>query len=115
MKSLEKRIAENIIKRRKELSLTQVELSKKADLTQGMISEIERGNKSNYTINTLEKMAKALEVDVSDLVQDVEFINMTTKQKVNSIHKLSESKKQVFDVLLQALLSEEKSQVINDK
>jgi len=50
--------------------LTQEALAEKADLHHNFIGEIERGN-MNVSLDSLVKIAKALEVRVRDLVADV--------------------------------------------
>lgn len=52
---------------RKEKELSQEELSFKADLHRTYIGMIERAEK-NITLTNIEKLAKALEVSVSDLM-----------------------------------------------
>lgn len=48
--------------------LTQEKLGALADVTGGYISQIERGEKVNPGIKTLEKLAKALGVSIHDLL-----------------------------------------------
>ncbi|MFK5949893.1 MAG: helix-turn-helix transcriptional regulator, partial [Methylococcales bacterium] len=51
---------------RKFRNLTQDELSKKAGITQAMITMIENGKRTG-TVNVLGKLAKALNLDIDDL------------------------------------------------
>jgi transcriptional regulator with XRE-family HTH domain len=106
MKSIENKIAENIVSRRKEMGLTQVELSHKAEIPQGMISEIERG-KVNITISTLEKLANALDVEVSELIRESNIKNMSLKQKLEEIEKLPIDKQKVIETVLDAIIRTE--------
>ena len=62
-------IAENIKKYRSKLSISQDKLSKLADVTYNTIIKIESGANINPTIETLTKIAKALEVGVDDLIK----------------------------------------------
>ncbi len=57
-------IGENIRRIRKEKGLTIKDISKKADLTKGLISQIEN-NKANPSINSLMAIAKALNVPIA--------------------------------------------------
>lgn len=66
---LEYLLARNIIKRRKKLGMTQVELAKRLRTTQSAVSRIEAGN-SNVTLKTLGDLAKALDTDVNNLITD---------------------------------------------
>ena len=60
-------VAQRLQEARKRAGLTQIELGEKAGLKQSYIFELEYGN-TNITLRTLEKMAKALDVDVRDLL-----------------------------------------------
>lgn len=62
-------ISDNIKKHRKKLSISQDRLSKLADVTYNTIIKIESGANTNPTIDTLTKIAKALNVKVDDLIK----------------------------------------------
>ena len=59
---------ENVRKTRKLRSLSQEQLSFKADLHRTYIGMIERAEK-NVTLLNIAKIAKALEVDIKDLIK----------------------------------------------
>jgi transcriptional regulator with XRE-family HTH domain len=61
-------VAENIKKYRKLAGISQDQLSKKADLAFHTIAKIEAGSTPNPTIETVAKIAKALDVSVDDLL-----------------------------------------------
>lgn len=63
------RISENIRKLRQQKKISQDRLSKKADLALNTIVKIETGENPNPTIETLEKIAKALEVPIDELLK----------------------------------------------
>ena len=63
------RIADNIKKYRNKLGISQDKLSKLADVTYNTIIKIESGANTNPTIETLQKIAKALNVWVDDLIK----------------------------------------------
>ena len=63
-------ISENIKKIRKKKEISQDKLSKLANVTLTTLSKIESGINRNPTINTLQKIAKALEVGVDELIKD---------------------------------------------
>jgi DNA-binding XRE family transcriptional regulator len=70
MKSTNKStIAENIKKYRNKIGVSQDKLSKLADVTYNTIIKIESGANINPTIETLSKIAKALNVGVDDLIK----------------------------------------------
>ena len=63
------KIGENIKKVRKKRGLSQDKLSKLADVTHTTLAKIEAGKNDNPTIKTLQKIAKALNVKIDDLIQ----------------------------------------------
>ena len=63
------KIADNIKKYRNKLGISQDKLSKLADVTYNTIIKIESGANINPTIETLQKIAKALNVGVDDLLK----------------------------------------------
>jgi transcriptional regulator with XRE-family HTH domain len=62
-------IAKNVRKLRQAKELSQDRLSKIADLSLNSVVNIEAGNNSNPTIETLGKIAKALGVPVEELIK----------------------------------------------
>ena len=62
-------IAKNIKKYREKVGVSQDRLSKLADVTYNTIIKIESGANTNPTIDTMTKIAKALNVGVDDLIQ----------------------------------------------
>jgi len=64
------KVSDNICKLRQKKGMSQDRLSKEADLALNTIVKIETGENPNPTIETLEKIAKALGVSVADLFKD---------------------------------------------
>ena len=62
-------ISENIKKARSKKGISQDRLSKMADVAYNTIIKIESGTIKNPTIETLSKIAKALEIGVDDLIK----------------------------------------------
>lgn len=62
------KIGKNIKKLRQAKELSQDKLSKLADVSYNSIIKIETGGIQNPTIETLQKIAKALGVSVEDLI-----------------------------------------------
>ncbi len=60
---------ENVRKYRRLLDISQEELAHRADLHRTYIGMIERAEK-NITLVNMEKIAKALEVQIEDLIKD---------------------------------------------
>ena len=63
------KIAKNLKKIRQDKGISQDRLSKLADLSLNTVVTIESGVNPNPTIETLTKIAKALEVGVDDLIK----------------------------------------------
>jgi len=62
-------IAKNIKRLRKKLGISQDKLSKLADVSHNTIIKIESGGIQNPTIKTAQKIAKALEVSLDELMK----------------------------------------------
>ena len=62
-------IAKNIKRHRKEKGLSQDKLSRLADVSHATIIKIESGGIQSPTIDTVQKIAKALEIGVEDLIK----------------------------------------------
>jgi len=62
-------IAKNIKKYRKEKGLSQDKLARLADIAHATIIKIESGGIQSPTIDTVQKIAKALGIDVNDLIK----------------------------------------------
>lgn len=58
-----------IKKIREKLSLSQEKLARLADVSNNTIINIEAGKQQNPTIDTIKKIAKALNVSIEDLVK----------------------------------------------
>ena len=62
-------LARNLKKLREKKGLSQDRLAKLADVANNTIIKIEQGENINPTLDTLKKMAKALDVSVDELIQ----------------------------------------------
>jgi transcriptional regulator with XRE-family HTH domain len=70
IKDMANKVSDNIRKLRQKKGMSQDRLSKEADLALNTIVKIETGENPNPTVETLEKIAKALGVSVADLFKD---------------------------------------------
>jgi len=61
-------LARNLKKLREKKGLSQDRLAKLADVANNTIIKIEQGENINPTLDTLKKMAKALDVSVDELI-----------------------------------------------
>jgi len=62
-------ITKTLRKLRKEKGLSQEKLAKLADVANNTIIKIETGKNQNPTLDTLKKIAKALEISVDELIK----------------------------------------------
>ncbi|KPJ55582.1 hypothetical protein AMJ49_06800 [Parcubacteria bacterium DG_74_2] len=62
-------IGKNIKRFRKEKNISQDRLSKLADVSLNLIAKLELENNQNPTIETLQKIAKALGVSIENLIK----------------------------------------------
>lgn len=63
-------ISKTVKKFREKMGLSQEKLARLADVSNNTIINIEAGKQDNPTIETLKKIAKALEIGVDDLIRD---------------------------------------------
>lgn len=64
-------ISKNIRRLRKQKGISQDRLSKLADISLNTIAKLELDDSQNPTIETLQKIAKALDVKVEDLIKEI--------------------------------------------
>jgi DNA-binding XRE family transcriptional regulator len=64
-----RRLATVIRKLREQQDMTQEQLAKKAGVTQGYIAQLERGLRKNPSLPALRKLARALGVPVTELLE----------------------------------------------
>ncbi len=68
MKSESKRLGENLKRIREQKGVSQVDISKSLGVSRGFVSNIENG-KTNPTLATITKLAKAVGVSAGELLQ----------------------------------------------
>ncbi len=64
-----KTISENIKKMRAKLGLTQDDLAKTADIKYTTLMKVESGTVNKPSVQTMDKIAKALGVSIEDLIK----------------------------------------------
>jgi transcriptional regulator with XRE-family HTH domain len=70
MKAMSNKISENLKKLREKKGYSLEKVARLADLSLNTIVKVENGVNKNPTIETLTKIAKALEVGVDDLIKE---------------------------------------------
>ncbi len=69
MSKQEHPLSKNLKKLREKKGLSQDRLAKLADVANNTIIKIEQGENINPTLDTLKKVAKALEISIDDLLK----------------------------------------------
>jgi len=111
-KQLNMNIGQNIKRVRTAKNMSQKELTSIIDMGAAQFSRIENG-KTDPSVNTLERIAKALGVSLSELFidenSDTEVIShdKTIMEKVRLIESLQEDEKQVIFKMLDAFVSKQ--------
>lgn len=95
MKTTQEIFVENLVQIRKAKGLSQIRLAEEADVSTGMIGEIESG-KRNPTLTTIDKIASALDTPVYQF-----FIDISKDCLIEGSH---EAKKQLLLDLVKELV-----------
>lgn len=83
-------IGEKIRKHRIKANLTQEKLAEYSDLSINFISKLERGQKKNISILKLNAICQALEISISELLQEENNISLAhlTPSSLQLVHEL---------------------------
>ncbi len=104
-------IGENIKKIRSAKKLSQKEVAVSLKMDPAQYSRIEAGKSDPY-FSTIEKIAKALGVEVADLVtgedMDVNTADKSLMEKLRYIELLEEKERSAFFVMLDSLIAKKK-------
>ena len=83
---------------RKSKNITLDELSNKTSLSNSYLSKLENNKVTNCTINTLEKIANALEVNIKDLFYSKLDINELKSKLNETIDEYGINSKEVLEI-----------------
>ncbi|NJO00931.1 MAG: helix-turn-helix transcriptional regulator [Bacteroidia bacterium] len=105
-------LAEQIRLIRKSKGLSQKEVALNLEMDQSQYSRIENGRSDPY-FSTIEKIAKALGVDLSELFAsntnwEVQSVDKTVMEKVHFIESLEKKEREAFYIILDAFLAKER-------
>ena len=92
MEAIRKNLSQRIRSLRELKNLTQEQLGERAGLSGKFIGEIERGN-GNPTVDTLDKIAKALDTSLAQLLtesEEDEMLAQLSKQDIQVVRKALE-------------------------
>lgn len=62
-------LKENVTKYRTQLGISILELSRRSKVSRDVLYQIEKGKKNNVQMFTIERIAKALNVTIQDLIK----------------------------------------------
>lgn len=106
-------IGENIKRIRIAKNLSQKEVTMSAGLDTAQYSRIENG-KTDPSVNTLERIAKALGVSLAELfasteeLQEINSLDKSLMEKVSLMESLSDDEKQTIYTMLDAFIGKRK-------
>ena len=106
MKTIQEVLSENIKRIRKSKGYSQQKVGEISGMLASTFSRIE-GMKVSPTIDTIEKIAIALEVSVSDLVKDSSVVNNSLNHRISQIDSLSEYNQKVVNLIIETVLEKD--------
>lgn len=107
MSEIQNRLSNNLNAIRKEKKLSQQAIADKSDMLASTYNRIEN-MKVTPSIDTVDRIAKAMEVDFIDLFQSREISDKSVIQKLEMINSLSEYNKNVVEILLDSIIEKDK-------
>ncbi|WP_452600540.1 helix-turn-helix domain-containing protein [Pontimicrobium sp. MEBiC06410] len=106
MSLIQKLFIENIRYFRKVKKLSQQEVAEKSGMLASTYNRIEN-MKVTPSIDTAEKIAKALEISFVELFQDRKITNKTLNQKIALIESLSDYNKNVVSIMMDTVFEKD--------
>lgn len=92
-----------IRKRRKEIGLTIEQLAEKADVSDGLISLLERQKLKDIKLSNLQKISEALGLDMSDFFISKK-VDYYTISMINQLSDLTtEKKRKILDIIIRLI------------
>ena len=106
MKTIQEVLSENLKRIRKDKGYSQQKVGEISGMLASTFSRIE-GMKVSPTIDTLEKIANALEVNVSELLEDTTIMKNTSDDRISRINSLSEYNKKVANLMIDTVIEKD--------
>jgi len=103
----QKLLAQNLKSIRKEKGLSQGQIFERSGVITSTYSRIETCQVSP-NLSTLEKLAEALEVSMSEFFKEEEVVDKSIAQKLGTINGMSEYNQNVVGILLDSILEKDK-------
>lgn len=107
MSNIQELLSENLKAFRKEKKLSQQDVAEKSDMLASTFNRIEN-MKVAPSIDTVERIASALEVDFIDLFQTREISDKSIVKKLELLNNLSEYNRSVVEILLDSIIEKDK-------
>ena len=106
MKTIQEVLSENLKRIRKNKGYSQQRVGEISGMLASTFSRIE-GMKVSPTLDTLEKIAIALEVNVSDLLENTAAIKNTLDHRISRINFLSDYNQKVVNLMIDTLIEKD--------
>ena len=107
MKTIQEVLSENIKRIRKSKGYSQQKVGEISGMLASTFSRIE-GMKVSPTIDTIEKIAIALEINVSDLLKDSSVVNNILDHRISQIDSLSDYNQKVVNLMIDTVIEKDK-------
>lgn len=117
MSSVQQTLSKNLKAIRKEKKISQQYIAERSDMLPSTYNRIEN-RKVSPTIDTLERIAVAIDIPFAELFQSREISDKSLKQKLEKVEGLSEYNQSVVGILLDSIIEKdalEKSQEVKIK
>tara|TARA_R110002051_G_scaffold181774_1_gene251359 strand:- start:131993 stop:132382 length:390 start_codon:yes stop_codon:yes gene_type:complete len=106
LKTIQEVLSENLKRIRKNKGYSQQKVGEISGMLASTFSRIE-GMKVSPTIDTLEKIANALEVNVSELLKDTAIIKNTLDHRISRINSLSDYNQKVVNLMIDTVIEKD--------
>lgn len=113
MIAIHQRVSENLKAIRKERKISQQYIAERSDMIASTYNRIEN-MKVSPSLETIERIAIAIDVPFEQLFQPRELSDQNIVQKVNQIDALSEYNQNVVGVLLDSILEKDRIEKLQD-
>jgi len=106
LKTIQEVLSENLKRIRKNKGYSQQKVGEISGMLASTFSRIE-GMKVSPTLDTLDKIAIALEVNVSDLLKDTAILKNTLDHRISRINSLSDYNQKVVNLMIDTLIEKD--------
>ncbi|KRK80951.1 helix-turn-helix domain-containing protein [Companilactobacillus nodensis] len=91
--------------KRRSLGLTIEQLAEKADVSESLVSQLERGVNSNISLNKLDRIAKAVNLKLPELFDEPEHTGIQYLELLDYLAKLPRNEREELSEKILALLN----------